>query len=123
MLSPSEIPVLETLSFVLDSITAPPCRLLEVGCGAGELAARLGSHGFTVVAIDSDADAVHAARDRGVDARVARWPEHDDAPFDAVLFTRSLHHLQPLPPAVARARELLAPSGVVIVEDFAFHDA
>jgi SAM-dependent methyltransferase len=40
-------------------------------------------------------------------------------PYDAVVFTRSLHHIDPLDAALARAEELLAPGGRLLVEDFA----
>jgi SAM-dependent methyltransferase len=42
----------------------------------------------------------------------------DDGRFDAILFTSSLHHLHDLDAAVARAHALLAPGGVVAVDDF-----
>jgi 2-polyprenyl-3-methyl-5-hydroxy-6-metoxy-1,4-benzoquinol methylase len=120
---PADVGTSETLSFVLESVSAPPRHLLEIGCGDGELAARLHGLGYHIVALDSDAKAVRAARARGVDARVARWPDFVGGSYDAVLFTRSLHHLRPLSPAIARAAHLLEPNGVVLVEDFAFQEA
>lgn len=108
----------ETLVFVR-SWLAHPLRVLEVGCGEGELAAALVEGGYRVVAIDSDAAAVEIAKARGVDARLATWPLFDDGQFDAVLFTRSLHHIEPLDAAVAHAREVLQPGGRIIIEDFA----
>jgi SAM-dependent methyltransferase len=120
---PADVGTSETLSFVLESVSPPPRRLLEIGCGDGELAARLHGLGYRIVALDSDAKAVRAAIARGVDARVARWPDFEGGRCDAVLFTRSLHHLRPLSPAIARAAQLLEPDGVVLVEDFAFQDA
>lgn len=92
--------------------------LLEIGCGTGELAARLGEAGMRVVALDSDEACVAEARAAGVDARVANWPVDVDEKFDAVLFTRSLHHIHPLDGAVAAAAGALRPGGAVIVEDF-----
>lgn len=56
-------------------------RILEVGCGTGELAARLSKDGYSVVAIDSDRDSIAAALRLGVDARVAAWPDFDDGTF------------------------------------------
>jgi len=44
-------------------------RILEVGCGTGELAARLSKDGYAVVAIDSDRGSIAAAQRLGVDAR------------------------------------------------------
>jgi SAM-dependent methyltransferase len=100
------------------------CRsILEIGCGSGELAARLSKDGYSVVAIDSDADAVAVARALGVDAHVATWPDFERGQCDAVLFTRSLHHIHPLAESLKHAAESLSKSGVIIVEDFAYESA
>jgi SAM-dependent methyltransferase len=94
--------------------------VLEIGCGDGELAAALQQRRCSVVAIDCDPRAVTAARRRGVDARRAHWPDFCDGLFDAVLFTRSLHHVGNLKRAVAHALRQLRPGGRVLVEDFDF---
>ena len=104
-----------TLQFVTRWLASPSARLLEIGCGDGELAAELRARGYEVVAIDSNPAAVAEARSRGVDARVATWPDFSDGRFDAVLFTRSIHHM-PLGEAVDRAA---ATAPRLIVEDFA----
>jgi SAM-dependent methyltransferase len=95
-------------------------RILEVGCGRGELAARLLKDGYSVVAIDSDQDSVAAARRLGIDARLATWPDFDGGDFDAVLFTRSLHHIHPLDKSISHAADSLVEGGLIIVEDFAY---
>src|SRR6058998_3564490 len=98
----------------------PGChRILEVGCGEGEVAACLTQDGYPVIAIDSDGDSVAAARRLGVDARVATWPDFDERHFDAVLFTHSLHHIHLLHEAVRHAADSLVEGGVIIVEEFA----
>ncbi|HEY6572546.1 MAG TPA: methyltransferase domain-containing protein, partial [Candidatus Eisenbacteria bacterium] len=43
-----------------------------------------------------------------------------ETPFDAVLFTRSLHHIAPLDRALDRAAGLLRPGGLLLAEEFAF---
>ena len=95
-------------------------RILEVGCGTGELAARFSKDGYSVVAIDSDRDSIAVARQLGVDAHVATWPDFTSGQFDAVLFTRSLHHIHPLDESVRHAADSLARGGFIIVEDFAY---
>src|SRR6266513_5773370 len=112
-----------TYAFVRRFVPQRPQRILEVGCGTGELASRLLQDGSAVVAIDSDHDSVVAARQLGVDASVAAWPDFDDGNFDAILFTRSLHHIHPLDQALRRAVDSLADGGRLIVEDFAYESA
>jgi SAM-dependent methyltransferase len=109
-----------THEFVRRSLPRECRRVLEIGAGTGELAARLKGNGLAVVALDIDPDAVEAARERGVDARVAQWPEALDERFEAVLFTRSLHHIHPLAESVDATVACLAPRSRVVVEDFAF---
>ena len=107
-----------TRDFVLAALPAGATRVLEVGCGAGALAAALGEGGLDVIAIDSDKACVAEAKARGVDARLADWPIFDDGRFDAILFTRSLHHVGDLAASVAAAFACLTGKGRVIVEDF-----
>lgn len=107
-----------TYDFVRRSLPSNAARILEVGCGEGELAARLLQDGLEVVALDADEGCVAAARTIGVDARQANWPTKMDGTFDAVLFTRSLHHIAPLDEAVRAAVDALRPGGPIIVEDF-----
>jgi SAM-dependent methyltransferase len=116
-----EIALRESLGFVAPRLAARS-RVLEIGCGAGELAAALGAIGHRVVAVDANAERVAEARARGVDARVAEFPAFADGPFDAVLFTHSLHHVHDLDGAVERARELLEPGGVLVIEDFTWDE-
>lgn len=108
-----------TLEFVAEFVS-PGSRVLEVGCGDGELAAALSARGDDVTALDRDPRAVERALARGVSAHVADWPQFEAAPFDAVLFTRSLHHMSSLDAALDSARALLRPGGAIVVEDFAF---
>jgi 2-polyprenyl-3-methyl-5-hydroxy-6-metoxy-1,4-benzoquinol methylase len=109
-----------TYDFVKRFLPLEGGRILEIGCGAGELAACLLKDGYEMVAIDSDCDSIAAAQSRGVDARIATWPDFNDGKFDAVLFTRSLHHIHPLDESVACAAKSLTKGGRIIVEDFAY---
>lgn len=106
-------------AFVLSALPQGCRRIVEVGCGDGALAERLAADGLTVLAVDADADAVDAARRRGVDAQLAFWPMRLADKADALLFTRSLHHIHALGPSVDAAAVCLAPRGRIIVEEFA----
>ena len=107
-----------TLDFVRAALGDGASRVLEIGCGTGELAQLLMGQGLDIHAIDQDADAVAEACARGVKAECMRWPQELDCRYDAVLFTRSLHHIEDLAGAVSAARDALLPGGRVIVEDF-----
>lgn len=106
-------------AFVLGALPEGCRRVVEVGCGDGALAARLATDGLSVLALDADAEAVDAARRRGVDAQVGVWPMRLADKADALLFTRSLHHIHALAQSVDAAAACLAPRGRVIVEEFA----
>jgi SAM-dependent methyltransferase len=119
-MSPDEVALQETLTWVQHHLPPRPGRLLEVGCGNGQIAARLQQEGYYVIALDSDTAVIEQARQQGVDARVAAWPDFEEAPFDGILFTRSLHHIAELSAAVSHAYRLLVPGGLLLVEDFAY---
>jgi SAM-dependent methyltransferase len=112
-----------TYNFIKRFLPSECRRILEVGCGTGELAARLSKDGYSVVAIDTDRDSVAAALRLGVNARVATWPDFVQGQFDAVLFTRSLHHIHPIDESLRHAADSLANGGRIIVEDFAYESA
>lgn len=107
-----------THDFVLSTLPSDSGRILEIGCGNGALAKLLLNERFDMVAMDSDPEQVRLARASGVEARVLSWPAKIDASFDAVLFTRSLHHIEALDAAVEAAVAVLNPGGRIIVEDF-----
>lgn len=112
----------EVLAFLDGALPSGPARLLEVGCGRGELAAALLARGHVVTALDIDAEAVAAARAGGVPAVAGDFllgAGGEGAPYDAVLFTRSLHHIADLDRAVALAAAACAPCGLVLVDEFA----
>ena len=89
--------------------------MLEVGCGEGDLARALSGSGHSVVAIDPDAPA-------GEFFQAVRLEEFEaPEPFDAVVASRSLHHIFPLPEAVAKIARLLKPGGRFILDEHA-HD-
>jgi SAM-dependent methyltransferase len=116
---PVEAGTLEVLTFLRRMLPAPPARVLEVGCGRGELAALLLARGYAVTALDVDPDAVAAARGSGVPAVRYDFLDGGIEPHDAVLFTRSLHHVADLDRAAALAAEACTPGGVVVLDEFA----
>lgn len=121
MEEPIDVPTRETVTFVTSHLPSG-ATLLEVGCGAGDVALALLKQGYRVTAVDSDREMITQAQARGVPTVHAAWPAFDGAPVEAIAFTRSLHHINPLRPAVAKARALLRPAGILLLEDFAFDE-
>jgi trans-aconitate methyltransferase len=80
---------------LLDWLDAKPGEtVLDLGCGTGEIAAKIADTGAAVIGIDSDPAMIEAARQRlpGVDLRVT--DAHDftvDEPVDAVFSNAALH--------------------------------
>jgi SAM-dependent methyltransferase len=67
-------------------------RILDVGCGDGELTAKIALAGATVVGIDSSPELIAAARAAGLDARLMDAREIAfEAAFDAVFSNAALH--------------------------------
>jgi SAM-dependent methyltransferase len=102
------------LSFVLESLPAPPSRVLEVGAGDGQLAAALISTGYDVVAIDPAA--------KGPDVRSVALHELEEAPasFDSALAVLSMHHVQPLIESSRRLGEVVRAGGVLVLDEIDF---
>ncbi|HVP62991.1 MAG TPA: class I SAM-dependent methyltransferase [Myxococcaceae bacterium] len=96
-------------------------RVLEVGCGPGILAARLLEEQVLVTAIDVSEEQVRLARERGVPAIVSDFLSFEGGAFDALVFTRSLHHISPLAAGISKIRELIKPGGLILADEFA-HD-
>lgn len=102
-----------SLQTFVEAQLPPRARLLEVGCGHGELARVLASSGYEVVAIDPDAP-------EGDLFRPVSLEEFETGePFDAVVASRSLHHIHDLAGAVAKIAALLRPGGRLILDEHA----
>jgi 2-polyprenyl-3-methyl-5-hydroxy-6-metoxy-1,4-benzoquinol methylase len=93
-------------------------RLLDVGCGAGELLAHYQRLGWSACGIDFSARACGACRQRGLEVYEGTI---FDAPlsgrqFDLILMSHVIEHLLDPVAVLARAADLLAPRGKVILE-------
>jgi SAM-dependent methyltransferase len=94
-----------------------PQRVLEVGSGRGELAARIADEvGATVVAVDQSERMVELARARGVEAIVGdvQALPFRDGQFDCALAAWMLYHVPDLNRAVAELRRVLRTTGRLV---------
>jgi ubiquinone/menaquinone biosynthesis C-methylase UbiE len=94
-----------------------PRRVLEVGCGPGEAAERIGRElGADVVAVDTSERMVELARARGVDACVGDVQElpFADGSFDCALAAWVLFHVAELDRALAELARVLRPGGRLV---------
>lgn len=95
----------------------PPGRLLDVGCGRGDLAGAFVRHGWRVVGVDLSPSACELARARGVETRVGTLGTValEDEAFDAVVMTHSLEHVVDPRLELARIHRLLRPEGLLMI--------
>ncbi|MCP9484415.1 MAG: class I SAM-dependent methyltransferase [Gaiellaceae bacterium MAG52_C11] len=100
--------------FAREHLPAPPARLLEVGCGQGELTTTLSVAGYDVLGIDPAAPLGDLFR------RLTLEELDEPGPYDGVIAGRSLHHIRDLEAALDRIVSLLRPDGVLVVEEFAW---
>lgn len=88
--------------------------MLELGCGDGRLARALDDLGYRMVAIDP------AAPEGAIFEAVTLEEFADPTRFDAVVASRSLHHIHDLAGGLSKLHGLLVPSGRLIVVEHAF---
>jgi SAM-dependent methyltransferase len=111
---PSDVILREAIAFFTSAL-AGRTRVLEVGCGRGELARALVARGHDVTAIDIELDAaLHGV----AGFAAADFLTYEAQPFDAVIFTASLHHIAPLARVVEQLHVLLVPGGIAVADDF-----
>ena len=101
----------EVHAFVRANLPDPPCPVLEVGAGDGELAAALTGAGYAVTAIDPDPRGDH------VQAVALADLDEGAGPFAAAVAMRSLHHVHPLEPSLERLAQVMEPGAPLVVDE------
>lgn len=89
-------------------------RVLDVGCGAGGLLGPLSRYG-EAVGVDMEPEMVDVCRRRGFEARVGDATEPLGESQDLVCLFDTIEHVPDDVLALRRAREALAPGGLVCV--------
>ena len=93
-------------------------RILDLGCGDGQLTERLAHSGAIITGVDADPRMVKAAKSRGIGAHHAmaeRLPL-DDASFDAVFSNAALHWVRDQDAMMAEVRRVLRRGGRFVAE-------
>jgi SAM-dependent methyltransferase len=96
---------------------AKPGRLLDVGCGPGELTERFAKElRADVRAIDTSPRMVELTRARGLDAQLADAEQlpFADGEFDCVFAGWVLYHVPKLDQAIAECARVLKPGGRLV---------
>jgi len=100
----------------------PGERILDLGCGDGALSEVLCKAGATVVGVDGSPDMVAAAKQHGIDARLAdAFDLAFDAEFDAAFSNAALHWMKRDPDAVLRNVRRSLKSGGRFAAEFGGH--
>lgn len=94
-----------------------PGRLLDVGCGRGDLAASWIAAGWKVLGIEPSPEAAAVARQRGAEVREGTLAtvEIDQQSVDAAVFRHSLEHVVDPQHDLRRVHRVLRPGGRVAV--------
>ena len=100
---------------IVDRELAGAQRVLDVGCGEGQVARRVAELGTAVVGIDPTAAQLETAATRGGGVRYVRGMAETlpfgSGAFDAVVICLTLEHLDPFEPAVVEVARVLASGG------------
>jgi trans-aconitate methyltransferase len=95
----------------------PGERILDLGCGDGWLTEKLVEAGCQVVGVDSSAEQVAAARERGLEAYVMDGRELKfEGEFEAVFSNATLHWIKQPEAAIAGVWRALKPGGRFVGE-------
>jgi SAM-dependent methyltransferase len=95
-------------------------RVLDVGCGTGELVSVLGAEGFDAAGVEPSPEAAEAARERGLEtftgdlaAYAASRP--DDA-FDAIVAVNVFEHVPDPVSLLGQLRDMLRDGGLACIQ-------
>lgn len=93
-------------------------HILDLGCGDGQLTARMLAGGLDVQGVDASASMVAAARARGVpaDEAPAEKLPYPDASFEAVFSNAALHWVRGQNEMMAEVHRVLKPGGRFVAE-------
>ena len=109
----------ELAGVVLEWLAPQPGeRILDLGCGDGQLTKRIAAIGAIVTAVDASPEMVAAARSRGIaaDQGAAESLPYPDRSFDAVFSNAVLHWVRGQDEMLTEVRRVLRPGGRFVAE-------
>jgi SAM-dependent methyltransferase len=101
--------------FVLSGLPPAPASVIEIGCGtAGGFVPELRRIGYEAVGVDRNAP-------DGPEFQRVDFEDYDPSrPVDAILASRSLHHVRDVDEVLDRAAVALRPGGAIVVLEWAW---
>lgn len=95
----------------------PPGRVVDIGCGRGDLAAGFVARGWRATGVEPSPAACDIARRRGVDARAGTLATValEPAAYDAAIFQHSLEHTPDPAGDLERIHAALKPGGAALI--------
>ena len=95
----------------------PGERILDLGCGDGQLTAKIAAAGANVVGVDAASAMIEGAKSRGIDARVCNAEALPfDHEFDAVFSNAAMHWVRNQDAMLAGVKRALKPGGRFVAE-------
>lgn len=96
----------------------PGERILDLGCGDGQLTERIVATGAMVTGVDASAAMVEAARGRGIRTDLAQAEKlpYDDSAFDAVFSNAALHWVRGQDAMMSEVHRVLRSGGRFVAE-------
>ncbi|HVZ83647.1 MAG TPA: class I SAM-dependent methyltransferase [Terracidiphilus sp.] len=93
-------------------------RILDVGCGDGQLSAKLAATGAQIQGVDASPEMIAAARGRGIAVRQgsAESLPFEESEFDAVFSNAALHWVRGQDAMMAEVHRVLKPGGRFVAE-------
>ena len=103
------------IAWLIDTL-APGRRVLDAGCGTGDLLGDLAARDFSVEGVELAPAALQTARTKGHTVHEGAFEGFAPAArFDAVLFMHVLSHAAEPQTMLEHARNILAPGGLLLI--------
>jgi len=96
---------------------SPQGRLLEIGCGSGQMLKRMQEMGWHVEGVDFDSFAVENARSKGLQVRLGTLEaqNYPDNHFDVIVMSHLIEHVHDPLGILRESYRILTPNGKVVL--------